>query len=352
MGNRVRPRGPYGRARFSPDDAMASLVQQRRRQMFVNHLDRERPVEELEAEVRTAFKAYGTVEQLEVLCDGSGVPRGYAYVKMRDPRAAHKAKRELDGTVLGTSSTGIKIRWALDTATLWVGDLAPTITSAMLTAAFSQFGGVRDSHIENEPPELGGGSKHFGFVEFTRRSVAAKVQALLSDNLFIFGNNPRPVRVEFALDTTIDEREDSPLTSGLDQPPPHFARPGSLEFDFALKWREITLAHKSEEDRVAEVHRQEREILRLEQERIYLSEVDKLKSLEAMGASRGNSSVQAAQAAVALRAQQNQATAGSSAGHAAEFVPSANAAPAGAQPQQSEGESGSTTNDAKRARQS
>ena len=39
-------------------------------------------------------------------------------------------------------------------------------------------------------------------------------------------------------------------------PPPHFAQPGSLEFDFALKWRELQLAHKAESDQLAELHRQ------------------------------------------------------------------------------------------------
>ena len=49
------------------------------------------------------------------------------------------------------------------------------------------------------------------------------------------------------------------------KPPPHFAQPGTLEFDFALRWRELALAHSAEAQKMAELHRQERELLRQEQ---------------------------------------------------------------------------------------
>ena len=90
------------------------------------------------------------------------------------------------------------------------------------------------------------------------------MQQLLSDNLFLLSNSPRPVRVEFALyDASIDDDEGAPVAPKLVEPPPLFAQPGTLEFDFALKWRELALAHKAEEERLHELHRQEREILRL-----------------------------------------------------------------------------------------
>ncbi len=46
----------------------------------------------------------------------------------------------------------------------------------------------------------GGQSKGYGFIEYNRRGVAAKVQQLLTDNLFLLGASPRPVHVEFAID--------------------------------------------------------------------------------------------------------------------------------------------------------
>ena len=54
--------------------------------------------------------------------------------------------------------------------------------------------------LEREPRERGGQSKGYGFIEYNRRGVAAKVQQLLTDNLFLLGASPRPVHVEFAID--------------------------------------------------------------------------------------------------------------------------------------------------------
>ena len=98
-------------------------------------------------------------------------------------------------------------------------------------------------------------------VEYSKRSTAAKVQQLLSHNLFLLGQSPRPVRVEFALDDELDDKEGETVVTDsrnrdVHDPPPHFAQPGSLEFDFALKWRELQLAHKAESDQLAELHRQ------------------------------------------------------------------------------------------------
>jgi hypothetical protein len=109
-----------------------------------------------------------------------------------------------------------------------------------------------------------------------------QVQQLLSDNLFLLSHSPRPVHVDFALDRQDDAAEGEAVSPDLTvEPPPHFAVPNSLEFDFALKWREIGLAHRAERARLAEVHRQERELLRLEQQQTYEREARKLRALDA-----------------------------------------------------------------------
>jgi non-POU domain-containing octamer-binding protein len=112
------------------------------------------------------------------------------------------------------------------------------------------------------------------------------VQQLLSENVFLVSNSPRPVRVEFAVDAQMDDSEGAPVVPSKadgrppDCPPPHFATPGSLEFDFALRWRELALAHAAEKDRLRELHRQEREVLRHEQSEIYQHEFEKFKLLD------------------------------------------------------------------------
>ena len=111
------------------------------------------------------------------------------------------------------------------------------------------------------------------------------MQQLLTDNLFLLGSSPRPVHVEFALDE--GGADGAPVDPSLAlQPPPHFAQaqppphllwlcrrrrsstrcttltltltltltqPGTLEYDFALRWRELTLSQKAEGARLAEL---------------------------------------------------------------------------------------------------
>uniref|UniRef100_A0A7S2C8J7 RRM domain-containing protein n=1 Tax=Haptolina brevifila TaxID=156173 RepID=A0A7S2C8J7_9EUKA len=252
----------------------------RLRALFVGNLPDANPVE-LEAALNRVFGQYDVVQECEVLTDKSGISRGFAFVQLATGSKAERAKAALDGTKL-LSGGPIKVRWALDAATLYVGDLAPTVTADVLREAFRQFGNVVECRVEKEPAELGGRSKLFGFIEYSKRHVAAKVQQLLSDNLFIIANSPRPVRVEFALDLGGDDNEGSPVGQFPAEPPPHFAQPGTLEYEFALKWRELALAHAAEKEQLREVHRQEREILRRDQAQMYEHETKKMRDLESI----------------------------------------------------------------------
>ena len=262
--------------------------------LFVGHLPDAVPPEDLQDALSAAFGKYEDPLDCQVLTHSeTKASRGFAFVKMRTPAAATKIKADLDGTRLRVGTAAgpsdnalpLKVRWAINTSTLFVGDLAPQVKAPELKEAFRQFGSVVDCRVEFEPPELGGASKLYGFVEYDTRSVASSVQQLLSDNLFILSNSPRPLRVEFAIDADGDDKEGDavgPSLAGGKQvaPPPHFAQPGGLEFEFALKWREIALAHEAERERLREVHRQEREILRQEQGRIYDAECRKFKLLD------------------------------------------------------------------------
>lgn len=239
--------------------------------LLVGNLERRTDPDETASELKREFERFGMVEECNVMRTAQGASRGFAFVKLRSPMDAAAAKAALDNTRVGSSNVPIRVRYVLDTATLFVGDLGPNVKHEELSEAFKQFGTVVNSRIEFAPPELGGRSKQYGFVEFSKRAVAAKVQQLLAENLFVISSSPRPVRVEFALDAALDqEPSGKPISDMKDvDPPPHFASPGTLEFDFALRWRELQLAHKAEEERLAEVHRQEREVLRQEQVQVY-----------------------------------------------------------------------------------
>ena len=255
---------------------------------------------ELEGMLRESFSVFGNVRECEVLRDDAGESRGYAFLRMQSGQDTVRAKAKLDGAYLRPPSKAseerpMRIRWSLDTATLFVGDLGPEVQSDRLREAFSQFGNVLDCRVERAPDELGGASRCYGFVEFSTRAVAARVQQLLSDNLFLLSNSPRPLRVEFAVDAGYEDEEVWHSGHGVDklineEPPPHFAQPGQLEFDFALRWRELSLAHKAETDRLAELHRQEREVLRQEQAEMFKHEHFKFVALQGGGSGSSTAS--------------------------------------------------------------
>ena len=273
-----------------PERTKPSAAKGVRNTMLVGNLPALTPVE-LESLLKERFEEFTTVMECSVLQDEEGSSRGFAFVRLGNGYKAEEAKCALDGKHLrppNGDERPIRVRWALDTNTLFVGDLAPCTTEAKLREAFSQFGSLVDCRIEREPAEYGGASRCYGFVEFSKRTVAARVQQLLSDNLFLISNSPRPLRVEFAVDpsSSIDDAEGKPVGPSLYEPPPHFAQPATLEFDFALRWRELALAHKAEADRLEELHRQEREILRQEQAALYAHESAKFKKLDAMSQGR------------------------------------------------------------------
>jgi RNA recognition motif-containing protein len=55
-----------------------------------------------EAELRTLFEQYGTVDRVNVITDReTGRPRGFAFVEMADVSGADSATRGLDGSNVG-----------------------------------------------------------------------------------------------------------------------------------------------------------------------------------------------------------------------------------------------------------
>lgn len=262
----------------------APALKMTRTTLLVGNLPPGATCDELEANLVMAFSPFGEVVECEVIEDAQGGARGFAFLRMRDSRQARAAKHDLDGTYLTPNDDEdqlpIRVRWSLDTHTLCVSDLGPYVTSQHLRDAFEQFGNVVSCRVAYENAESSYHTKYHGFVEFSQRSIAAKVQQLLSDNIFLMGNSARPVRVDFAVDDEFDDNEGAPVDPNFKPPPPHFAVPGSLEFDFALRWRELSLAHHVERERLDEVHRQEREVLRQEQCDIYKHEHEKFQFLD------------------------------------------------------------------------
>ena len=157
------------------------------------------PPDVLQAELKKAFGRYGELRECarclvplasslsssdalaplvcrcEVLRDGSGGSRGWAFVRLQDARDTEHAKRELDGTSLalptgragsseppkegGPGKPGLLVRWSLDKHTLCVRDLGPGVTDQQLQDAFEQFGNIVSCRVEKTPPEFHSRSK-------------------------------------------------------------------------------------------------------------------------------------------------------------------------------------------------
>ena len=206
--------------------------------------------------LRSIFERFGGVAQHEVFRTADGVSRGFGLVRMGEAAHAAAAKKALSGTPApNMPGVPLKVRWALETATLRVCDLSDVATR-VLREAFQQFGDIVRCVVEREPPELGGQPRGTALVEDWTRAIAAKVLQIVSDNLLMVANSAKPVRCEFVTHDDDDEANARDPTGQRVHPPPHFAKPGTLEFDFALRWRELLLAQRAEAERMADLHRQ------------------------------------------------------------------------------------------------
>ena len=134
-----------------------------RNTLFVGNLPPQLKRVEQEAQLRNAFERVGAgkVKELEVICDDDGTSRNFAFVRLETN--AEEAKSKLDNTLITSSGLPIKVRWALDTATLCVCDLGPDVTQETLQQAFHQFGTVVSCRLDTDPAELGGASRCRGF---------------------------------------------------------------------------------------------------------------------------------------------------------------------------------------------
>lgn len=208
--------------------------------------------EHLRAKVDEVEGAGAVVRECEVIVSKyDGTSRGFGIVRLATRAIAERTKAALDGAFVthGVTADGqpqvhmLMVRWALSTSTLRFSDLDPSVDPAALHETLKQFGRVVSFHHTRDwRCRSGLGS---ALVRYDTRETAAKVQQVMSEHLFLVGASPCPLRAEFAL----AEHQDStaPVPSELRRvPPPHFAQAGTLEFDFALRWRELGLAHEAE----------------------------------------------------------------------------------------------------------
>ena len=113
--------------------AAAAVRVRRNTTLFVDGL----PESFASGDLTALFAQYGQVVEGEVFVDDGNVSRGFGFVTMYGTDAAARAKAALDLKTLPGASPArpLKVRWALDRATLFVGDLGPDVTGDQLQEA-------------------------------------------------------------------------------------------------------------------------------------------------------------------------------------------------------------------------
>lgn len=153
------------------------------------------------------FSALGEVASAKIITDKlTGESQGYGFVDYRYIHSAEAAMNSLNGrSVYGQE---MKLNWAAvatgkeDTSThyhLFVGDLSPDVTDAMLWEAFKSFESLSEARVMIDPAH--NRSRGYGFVAFRDRADAEL--ALSTMNGVWLGS--RSIRVNWANQKTLQK---------------------------------------------------------------------------------------------------------------------------------------------------
>lgn len=122
-------------------------------------------------DLRDYFSQYGKVDACTIMRDAAGRSRCFAFLTFEDPASVNAVMvREhiLDGKIIDPKRA-IPRQEHQRATKLFIGGLAPTVTSESMREFFSQFGKVIDSTVMLDRET--GRSKGFGFVSFENTDV-------------------------------------------------------------------------------------------------------------------------------------------------------------------------------------
>ncbi|KAL4232595.1 Paraspeckle component 1 [Mactra antiquata] len=207
-----------------------------------------------EEQFKEMFASYGEVSEVFV-----NAGRGFGFIRLDYRINAEKAKMELDGQM--RNGRVLRVRFATHGAALKVYNLSPFVSNELLEKAFSQFGEIERAIVCVDDR---GRSCGEGIVEFSRKPGAQAASKRISEGVFLLSSYPRPVRVEM-----LEQKdEEDGLTEKFVQKndgfrkdrekEPRFAPPGSFEFEFGQKHRQIDDMEKERVERVKQEMEQER----------------------------------------------------------------------------------------------
>ncbi|KZV85476.1 hypothetical protein EXIGLDRAFT_775529 [Exidia glandulosa HHB12029] len=116
--------------------------------------------------LRNYFSQFGKVDACTIMRDQTGRSRGFAFLTFEDPAAVNAVmvrEHYLDGKIIDPKRA-IPRQEHHRTQKLFVGGLAPTVSTESLRAYFGQFGKVVDATVMVDRDSSR--SKGFGFVTF------------------------------------------------------------------------------------------------------------------------------------------------------------------------------------------
>jgi len=171
-------------------------------------------------------------------------------------RAAYKAVREYNNTRVDLSDqvtdVRLQVRPAVYRGFLWVGELPDTADDELLESIIT-------IHDKGRPQNFQvSATKHWGIVQMPSDELAASLLCKSWETMVCVSELPWPVSVEaWAPNEGRHQRFELSLPKQL-RPPPHFVSTNTLEFDFALKWKELGSQHRRQKESVKEWQWRER----------------------------------------------------------------------------------------------
>ncbi|KAF3707150.1 Splicing factor, proline- and glutamine-rich DNA-binding p52/p100 complex [Channa argus] len=226
--------------------------------LFIGNL----PNDITEEDFRKLFAKYG--EPSEVFINKG---KGFGFIRLESRALAEIAKAELDDTPM--KGRPLRVRFATHSAALSVKNLSPFVSNELLEEAFSQFGMVERAIVIVDDR---GRSTGRGIVEFASKPAARKALDRCNDGVFLLTTSPRPIVVEpleqFDDEDGLPEKlaQKNPRYQAEREEPPRFARPGTFEYEYSMRWKSLDEMEKQQRQQVEKNMREAREKLESEME--------------------------------------------------------------------------------------
>lgn len=216
------------------------------------------PPKVTENSLKELFEQFGEVSEVFL-----GKSNAFAFVKMDTRKHAEDARDALDNK--NYDGRTLRVRLAAHAAAVKVKNLSPMVTNELLEYAFCYFGEVERAIVITDER---GRSIGEGIVEFARKSSAQICLKRCTTECFLLTANPSPVIVEpFEQkdeDEGFTERHVMRHTHEFRmerEVGPRFAEPGTFEYEFGNRWKQLYDLEKEKRERLELEVREARQAL-------------------------------------------------------------------------------------------